>query len=89
MSSLQIWICIKNQFSKTQSQILIEIYTFDKLEGKKHWKEILEIADESLRDRLNQIKESVKSDDLATIIYTSGYYRNSKRCDAFSQKYFE
>lgn len=57
---------------KHKVKSLIDIYTFDKLEGKKHWKEILELADESLRDRLSQIKESVKSDDLATIIYTSG-----------------
>ncbi len=57
---------------KQKVKSLIDIYTFDKLEGKKHWKEILELADESLRDRLNQIKDSVKSDDLATIIYTSG-----------------
>ena len=57
---------------KQKVKSLIDIFTFDKLEGKKHWKEILDLADESLRDRLNQIKDSVKSDDLATIIYTSG-----------------
>ncbi|PJA97724.1 MAG: long-chain fatty acid--CoA ligase [Ignavibacteriales bacterium CG_4_9_14_3_um_filter_34_10] len=57
---------------KQKVKSLIDIYSFDKLEGKKHWKEILELADESLRDRLNKIKENVKSDDLATIIYTSG-----------------
>lgn len=57
---------------KHKVKSLIEIYSFDKLDGKKHWKEILDLADESLRDRLNQIKESVKPDDLATIIYTSG-----------------
>lgn len=57
---------------KHKVKSLIDIFTFDKLEGKKHWKEILELADESLRDRLNQIKDSVKADDLATIIYTSG-----------------
>jgi long-chain acyl-CoA synthetase len=57
---------------KSKVKSLIEIYSLDKLEGKKHWKDILELADESLRGRLNQIKESVKTDDLATIIYTSG-----------------
>lgn len=57
---------------KHKVKSLIDIYSFDKLEGKKHWKEILDLADESLRDRLNQIKDSVKPDDLATIIYTSG-----------------
>lgn len=57
---------------KHKTKSLIDIYTFNKLEGKKHWKEILELSDESVRERLNQIKDSVKSDDLATIIYTSG-----------------
>ncbi|HMN49738.1 MAG TPA: long-chain fatty acid--CoA ligase [Ignavibacteriaceae bacterium] len=57
---------------KHKVKSLIDIYSFDKLEGKKHWKEILDLADESLRDRLNQIKDNVKPDDLATIIYTSG-----------------
>lgn len=57
---------------KPKIKSLVEIYSFDKIEGKKHWKEILDIADESLRDKLNQIKESIKPDDLATIIYTSG-----------------
>ncbi len=57
---------------KPKIKSLVEIYSFDKIEGKKHWKEILDLADESLRDKLNQIKESIKPDDLATIIYTSG-----------------
>lgn len=57
---------------KHKVKSLIDLYSFDKLEGKKHWKEILDLADESLRDRLNQIKDNVKPDDLATIIYTSG-----------------
>ncbi|MFH2029358.1 MAG: long-chain fatty acid--CoA ligase [Bacteroidota bacterium] len=57
---------------KSKISSLIDIYTLDKLEGKKHWKEILELADESLRERLNKIRDNVKSDDLATIIFTSG-----------------
>lgn len=57
---------------KHKVKSLIDIYSFDKLEGKKHWKEILDLADESLRGQLNLIKENVKPDDLATIIYTSG-----------------
>lgn len=57
---------------KHKVKSLIDIYSFDKLEGKKHWKEILDLADESLKEKLKQIKENVKPDDLATIIYTSG-----------------
>jgi long-chain acyl-CoA synthetase len=57
---------------KKRIPALTDIYTFDKLEGIKHWEEILELADESLRDKLNEYKNNVKTDDLATIIYTSG-----------------
>jgi long-chain acyl-CoA synthetase len=51
---------------------LIDIYSFDKIEGKKHWKDILSLSDETFRDKLNQIKDNVNSTDLATVIYTSG-----------------
>ncbi len=57
---------------KPKIKSLIDIYTLDKLEGKKHWKEILDLADESLRDRLNQIENSIQPNDIATLIYTSG-----------------
>ena len=70
VANLDLYRKINSIKHKTKS--LIDIYTLDKLDGNKHWKEILDLADESLRDRLNQIKESVKSNDLATIIYTSG-----------------
>lgn len=51
---------------------LIDIYSFDKLDGKKNWKEILELADDSLKEKLNNYKNNVQPGDLATIIYTSG-----------------
>lgn len=70
VANLDLYEKITSIKSKVKS--LIEVYSLDKLEGKKHWKDILELADESLRGRLDQIKESIKPDDLATIIYTSG-----------------
>lgn len=70
VASADLYDTINSIKSKVKS--LIDIYTFDKLDGKKHWKEILELADESLREKFNQFKNSIKSDDLATIIYTSG-----------------
>jgi len=50
----------------------VEIFTFDKMEGAKHWSEITDMADENLKDKLNDIKDSINEDSLATIIYTSG-----------------
>ncbi len=49
-----------------------DVYTFEKIEGAKHWSDITNAADESLRPRLNELKAKVTEDDLATIIYTSG-----------------
>lgn len=51
---------------------LENIYTFDKLEGVSHWSEITDAADYSLSERLQQLKNSIQENDLATIIYTSG-----------------
>ena len=70
VSDMDLFQKISSIKHKTKS--LIDIYTFDKLEGKKHWKEILGLADESIRERLNKNRNNVKSNDLATIIYTSG-----------------
>lgn len=51
---------------------LLEIYTFEKVEGYKHWSEVQNKASEEYRSRLNEIKDKIQEDDLATIIYTSG-----------------
>ena len=51
---------------------LIDIFTFDKIEGAKHWTELLNTANGERIDEINTIKSSIKSSDLATLIYTSG-----------------
>jgi len=50
----------------------IEVYTFDKSEHEKQWTELRIKHDEVLENKLEEIKESVNKDELATIIYTSG-----------------
>ena len=41
--------------------------------GKKNWKELLELGkDPSNQNEVEKIKEAIESDDLATLIYTSG-----------------
>ena len=54
---------------------LKDIYTFDKQEGRKNWKEIFADGDPVA---LQARKDAVKPDDLATIIYTSGTTGNPK-----------
>ncbi|OXA88690.1 AMP-dependent synthetase/ligase [Flavobacterium hercynium] len=52
---------------------LKEVYSFDEIEGCKHWSELLTLGeDESNQNEVDAKKDSIKEDDLATIIYTSG-----------------
>ncbi|MGB5403238.1 MAG: AMP-binding protein [Robiginitalea sp.] len=52
---------------------LKEIFSFDRIEGCRHWSELLEMgADESNQDAVEARKAAVKPEDLATLIYTSG-----------------
>ncbi|MCB0458962.1 MAG: long-chain fatty acid--CoA ligase [Flavobacteriaceae bacterium] len=52
---------------------LKEAYSFDHIEGCKHYSELFELGkDESNQTELEECKKQVDSHDLATIIYTSG-----------------
>ncbi len=52
---------------------LQEIYSFDEVKKCKNWNEVIELGnDENLQGEVEQLKESINTDDLATIIYTSG-----------------
>ena len=51
---------------------LKEIFSFDKIEGVKHWSQLLNTADPSLAGRVRSIANSITTSDLATVIYTSG-----------------
>lgn len=58
---------------KKNTTSLIEVYSFDEIEGCKNWKELLHLG-ENL-DNQNEVEERknhVLPEDLATIIYTSG-----------------
>lgn len=52
---------------------LREVYSFDEIPGCKNWKEVLELGkDESNQPEVESIKNTITTEDLATIIYTSG-----------------
>ncbi|MBP4138303.1 AMP-dependent synthetase/ligase [Flavobacterium geliluteum] len=52
---------------------LKEVYSFNKIEGCKHWSELLTLGeDASNQSEVEARKDSITADDLATIIYTSG-----------------
>lgn len=52
---------------------LKEVYSFDRIEGCKHWSELLEMGkDQGNQKEVEARKAAVKPEDLATLIYTSG-----------------
>jgi len=57
------------------------IYIMDELEGEKCWLELVELGRanaEKHKEKLNQVQQEVKEDDLLTLIYTSGTTGNPK-----------
>jgi len=52
---------------------LLDVYSFNKIEGCKNWVELIELGrDTSNQDVVEDRKKNVDTMDLATIIYTSG-----------------
>ncbi|SHM26460.1 long-chain acyl-CoA synthetase [Chitinophaga jiangningensis] len=49
-----------------------EIFTFEKVEGARHWKEVLEMGDPANYELIEQTKANISPEELVTIIYTSG-----------------
>lgn len=63
-----------NPIVKKMASIL-DIYCFENIDECKHFQEILALGKKhqsELADELEKIKDSITSDDLATLIYTSG-----------------
>lgn len=52
---------------------VIEVYSFDEIEGCKNWNELIALGlDQGNQDLVEAKKDNVRPEDLATIIYTSG-----------------
>jgi long-chain acyl-CoA synthetase len=57
------------------SGLPVEIYSFDEIEGVKNWKTIVEAGKSCTREnkrKAEEIKNSIRPDDFASLIYTSG-----------------
>ena len=70
VSTKEIADKVANIKNKTKS--LIDIYSFDKIEGVKYWEEIFDYIKKDRSDDIKKIADNIKPNDLATIIYTSG-----------------
>ncbi|MEK6155590.1 AMP-dependent synthetase/ligase [Flavobacteriaceae bacterium 3-367] len=58
---------------KANVPLLKEVYSFDTLSDCKNWSKVLELgADTSNQAEVEQLKDTVQPEDLATLIYTSG-----------------
>jgi long-chain acyl-CoA synthetase len=57
---------------KSGLPLLQDIFSFEKLDHVRHWKEILTIGNQQDIDDVKALSEKIKYEDLATIIYTSG-----------------
>lgn len=51
---------------------LLNIYSFDNIEGAEPWTNVSNLATEPLLREVEEIKEKIPQDHVATIIYTSG-----------------
>lgn len=58
---------------KAKVPALQAVYTFDEVEGAANWKELLDMGEvDSNQSEVDDIAATIQSQDLATIIYTSG-----------------
>lgn len=70
VSDAEVLEKVKKVFSNTK---LKDIYSFDDIKGCKNYSELLELgADTANQEELQQRKDGVKPEELASIIYTSG-----------------
>lgn len=71
ISDIEVFNKVNNIKANVPS--LKEIYSFNKIEGCKNWNEVLQLGeDTSNQSDVEDRKNNVKPEDLATIIYTSG-----------------
>lgn len=57
---------------KSRVASIKEIYSFEKIDGVKNWKEILSLGKQEHYEHLSDVSSKINSEDLFTIIYTSG-----------------
>jgi long-chain acyl-CoA synthetase len=73
-----IFVSNQEMYDKAQEAIkgfdqVKAVFSFDELNGVRNWKEIVEAGKNNpAPDKVNEIKSTISSNDLATLLYTSG-----------------
>ena len=62
----------KGDQARASCPALEHLFTFDRVEGARHWSDVPEMGREEDRPTLKGYQDQVERGDLATIIYTSG-----------------
>ena len=70
VSSKDLYDKVKDVTTKVPS--VINIYSFDKIDGVPHWSEISKLATDNSISKVEELKKQIPDSHLATIIYTSG-----------------
>ncbi|MEY3921464.1 MAG: hypothetical protein RL634_1225 [Bacteroidota bacterium] len=70
VSDKELYDKVASVRSKTPS--VQAVYSFNELSGVLHWKELLQSGTKEDLDKLSSIKNAIRPEELATILYTSG-----------------
>jgi len=57
---------------KSRVPSLLDIFTFEHAPHARHWKEVLDLAQDDAKSKIKPIADKITYEDLATLIYTSG-----------------
>ena len=79
VSSIELYEKVKKATANLSS--IKDIYTFNKINGAKHWLDLVESGKQNKEKyavQLESVKASIKGGDLATLLYTSGTTGNPK-----------
>ena len=61
----------KADLALKENNLELEVFTFDEIEGRKNYQEVVELGKQNEKD-LQPYREAVQPEDLLTLIYTSG-----------------